>query len=57
MGMAFTKLWAPITSKQEMRTLLVGLDAAGRTTILYTLNLGDVVATIPTIGFNVENVE
>lgn len=36
---------------------LVGLDAAGKTTILYKLKLGEVVTTIPTIGFNVESVE
>ncbi len=34
-----------------------GLDAAGKTTILYKLKLGEVVTTIPTIGFNVETVE
>ena len=34
----------------------VGLDAAGKTTILYKLKLGEVVTTIPTIGFNVETV-
>lgn len=34
----------------------VGLDAAGKTTILYKLKLGEVVTTIPTIGFNVESV-
>ena len=38
-------------------TLTVGLDAAGKTTILYKLKLGEVVTTIPTIGFNVESVE
>merc|ERR1712027_283423 len=43
--------------KQEMRILMVGLDAAGKTTILYKLKLGEVVTTIPTIGFNVETVE
>ena len=37
--------------------LQVGLDAAGKTTILYKLKLGEVVTTIPTIGFNVETVE
>jgi small GTP-binding protein len=35
---------------------MVGLDAAGKTTILYKLKLGEVVTTIPTIGFNVETV-
>lgn len=29
---------------------------AGKTTILYQLQLGKVVSTIPTIGFNVETV-
>lgn len=35
----------------------MGLDAAGKTTILYKLKLGEIVTTIPTIGFNVETVE
>merc|ERR1712010_218193 len=41
----------------EQRILMVGLDAAGKTTVLYKLKLGEVVTTIPTIGFNVETVE
>merc|ERR1711881_91012 len=57
MGLAFTKLWQRMVGKQEMRILMVGLDAAGKTTILYKLKLGEVVTTIPTIGFNVETVE
>ena len=43
--------------KKDMRILMVGLDAAGKTTILYKLKLGEVVTTIPTIGFNVETVD
>jgi small GTP-binding protein len=42
---------------KEMRILMVGLDAAGKTTILYKLKLGEIVTTIPTIGFNVETVD
>merc|ERR1711976_920750 len=57
MGLAFTKIWARLVGKTEMRILMVGLDAAGKTTILYKLKLGEVVTTIPTIGFNVETVE
>merc|ERR1712046_296609 len=57
MGLAFTKLWQRMTGTKEMRLLMVGLDAAGKTTILYKLKLGEVVTTIPTIGFNVETVE
>merc|ERR1719449_498061 len=55
--MMFTKLFAQLVGKQEMRILMVGLDAAGKTTILYKLKLGEVLTTIPTIGFNVETVE
>merc|ERR1712025_1517471 len=42
---------------EDMRILMVGLDAAGKTTILYRLKLGEVLTTIPTVGFNVETVE
>ena len=41
---------------KEMRILILGLDGAGKTTILYRLQVGEVVTTIPTIGFNVEQV-
>eukprot|EP00042_Codosiga_hollandica_P045883 m.473052 g.473052 ORF g.473052 m.473052 type:complete len:179 (-) comp57118_c0_seq3:790-1326(-) len=41
---------------KEMRILMLGLDAAGKTTILYQLKLGEPVTTIPTVGFNVETV-
>ena len=47
------KLW----KKREVRILFIGLDAAGKTTILYQLKLGEIVTTIPTIGFNVETIE
>eukprot|EP00440_Ansanella_granifera_P014521 gb/GFBE01015784.1/.p1 GENE.gb/GFBE01015784.1/~~gb/GFBE01015784.1/.p1 ORF type:complete len:184 (+),score=59.72 gb/GFBE01015784.1/:1-552(+) len=58
MGLSFTKLWDRLAGgKQERRIVMVGLDAAGKTTVLYKLKLGEVVTTIPTIGFNVESVE
>jgi len=56
MGGAFAKLFKRF-GKKDMRILMVGLDAAGKTTILYKLKLGEIVTTIPTIGFNVETVE
>ena len=40
----------------EARILMLGLDAAGKTTILYKLKLNETVSSIPTIGFNVETV-
>lgn len=43
-------LFKSLFGKKEMRILMVGLDAAGKTTILYKLKLGEIVTTIPTIG-------
>merc|ERR550534_467208 len=57
MGLTISSLFSRLMGKQEMHILMVGLDAAGKTTILYKLKLGEVVTTIPTIGFNVETVE
>jgi ADP-ribosylation factor protein 1 len=36
---------------------MLGLDAAGKTTLLYRLKMGETVTTIPTIGFNVESLQ
>lgn len=48
------KILSKIFSNKQMRILMLGLDAAGKTTILYKLKLNDSVNTIPTVGFNVE---
>ena len=53
----FASVFKRLLSKKDIRILMVGLDAAGKTTILYKLKLGENVTTIPTIGFNVETVE
>lgn len=50
MGNMFSNLFKGLFGKKEMRILMVGLDAAGKTTILYKLKLGEIVTTIPTIG-------
>lgn len=42
--------------QKESKVLLIGLDGAGKTAILYKL-LGENIQTIPTIGFNVEKVK
>ena len=49
MGNFFGSLFS-FLNKKEMRILMVGLDAAGKTPILYKLKLGEIVTTIPTIG-------
>ena len=39
---------------KDFRILIVGLDGAGKTSILYRIKEGEKVQTIPTIGFNIE---
>lgn len=58
MGNLFKKLKGVFANfgSQDARILMLGLDGAGKTTILYKLKLNETVASIPTIGFNVETV-
>ena len=56
MGMLLSRLYAALSGDTEARILVLGLDNAGKTTILYRMQVGEVVSTIPTIGFNVETV-
>lgn len=42
---------------RDVQLLMVGLDAAGKTTLLQQLKLGETLQTVPTIGFNVETIE
>ena len=58
MGLLFAKLSQILTNlgRRNGRILLLGLDAAGKTTILYKLKLNEQISTIPTVGFNVEEV-
>ena len=50
MGLTFSAVWERMFGKKDMRIVMIGLDAAGKTTILYKLKLGEIVTTIPTIG-------
>jgi small GTP-binding protein len=43
--------------KKELKIILIGIDGAGKTTLLYQQIFGEVVTTIPTIGFNVESLK
>ena len=54
MGGWFSSLFSSIFGSKEIRILILGLDGAGKTTILYKLHLGEIVTTVPTVGFNVE---
>lgn len=55
MGNLFSNIFASLWGGRERRVLLLGLDAAGKTTILYHMQQGEPAGqTIPTIGFNME---
>ena len=52
---AFAKIYDRVFGfSRPTRILLLGLDAAGKTSVLYKPKLDELVTTIPTIGFNVE---
>ena len=57
MGLAFTMIWERLVGKTDAGILMVELDAAGQTTILYKPKLVKMVTTITTIGRKVETVE
>ena len=57
MGQIFSCITRLLYSEPPPKILMLGLDASGKTTILYKLKLGQSVNTIPTAGFNVETVK
>eukprot|EP00121_Abeoforma_whisleri_P015165 Awhi_evm1s13980 len=57
MGIFLSALRDYFPSGRPLNVLMLGLDAAGKTTILYKLKFDEVVQTLPTIGFNVEEVQ
>ncbi|RVE71931.1 hypothetical protein OJAV_G00056850, partial [Oryzias javanicus] len=42
MGLTISSIFGRLFGKKQMRILMVGLDAAGKTTILYKLKLGEI---------------
>lgn len=59
MGIMMSKMFESLFGSKEVRILILGLDNAGKTTILYRLQneSDEAVQTIPTIGFNVETLQ
>lgn len=55
MGLTFSKIWQKILSK-KIAIIIVGLDSAGKTTILYKINLSEIHHAY-TIGFNYEYIQ
>lgn len=59
MGIIMSRMFESLFGSKEVRILILGLDNAGKTTILYRLQneSDEAVQTIPTIGFNVETLQ
>ena len=60
MGILFSRVFQALFGSKEVRILILGLDNAGKTTILYKLQNetdDEEIMTIPTIGFNVETLQ
>jgi small GTP-binding protein len=56
MGNLFTKLYEYLYKLPQCKLMMGGLDASGKTTLLYQMKTGGVIQTTPTIGFNVESI-
>jgi len=57
MGFLFSKVIELFSkSSNNFKIVILGLQNAGKTTILYRLSLGQLVSTQPTIGSNVEEI-
>ncbi|KAK8827165.1 ADP-ribosylation factor-like protein 1 [Blastocystis sp. ATCC 50177/Nand II] len=57
MGIIFSRLFNQYFGNKDVRILVLGLDNAGKTTILYRMQLDEIVSTVPTIGFNIETLK
>ena len=57
MGFLFSKIIDFFSrSKNNFKIIILGIQNAGKTTILYRLSIGQLVKTTPTIGSNVEEI-
>jgi ADP-ribosylation factor protein 1 len=55
MGLFLSRMYdvlGSFSADKPSRILMLGLDAAGKTTILYKVKLNENLQTIPTIGIN-----
>ncbi|CAD8111065.1 unnamed protein product [Paramecium sonneborni] len=58
MGQSLCKLLPSIFKQKQVTLVMIGLDAVGKTSILYWLALkSELISTIPTIGFNIETIK
>lgn len=57
MGNWFTNVWDRLFGEtRELKLVIVGLDAAGKTTIINRMRFDELIPTAPTIGVNTEDI-
>ena len=56
MGNFVSRIYHSICGPARKRVIVIGLDAAGKTTILHKLNFKDIIRIIPTLGINIETI-
>ncbi len=56
MGLLLSMFMRTLFGNKKAKIAMLGLDAAGKTTLLYKLKLDENIVTIPTVGFNVEEI-
>ena len=42
--------WERLFGQEEMKVCILGLDNAGKTTVLYKITMGEVISTAPTVS-------
>ncbi|RNF18620.1 ADP-ribosylation factor [Trypanosoma conorhini] len=57
MGSLFSGLWSLFNPSRHYKLLILGLNNAGKTSILYYLQLGHAITTQPTLGGNAETLD
>lgn len=58
MGNWFTNVWDRLfNEKREFKLVIIGLDAAGKTTILNKMRFDEYINSAPTIGVNTEDIQ
>ncbi|KCZ75025.1 hypothetical protein H311_04004 [Anncaliia algerae PRA109] len=56
-GVVINRLKKLFHTSKPQQILMVGLDSVGKTTILYLLQNNNAIETVPTIGFNIEDIK
>ena len=57
MGFSISRIFENFMTQKEARILMLGLDGAGKSTIVHKMKFNENISTIPTIGFNVDTIK